>query len=323
MTINHYPKIYNLGHACLMGDQGILDGEIIVEEKIDGSCFSMDIVNNELTARSKGAQLIIEAPEKMFVKAVETAKKLSSLMIPNLIYRGEFLKTPKHNALSYDRTPKEHVILFDIDNGMESYFSYEKKTKEAERLGLEVVPLLFKGDGKDLTSDLLKSFLDKTSILGGVKIEGVVVKNYSRFGKDGKVLMGKHVSEAFKEVHKSDWKKSNPSNKDIIFNLIEEYRSKARWQKAILHLDESGVLTNSPKDIGNLIKEVQKDVEEECIEEIKQKLWIWAKGHVMRGIINGVPEFYKEKLLERQFEKEEQTKISNSNLEITTLKEML
>ncbi len=40
----------------------------------------------------------------------------------------------------------------------------------------------------------LYALLEKESILGG-KVEGIVVKNYARFGKDKKVLMGKYVSE--------------------------------------------------------------------------------------------------------------------------------
>ena len=75
---------------------------------------------------------------------------------------------------------------------------YEIKKAEAERLGLECVPLLYKGMIK--SPDELLKFLDAESILGGTKIEGVVVKNYNLFTLEKKIAMGKFVREDFKEM---------------------------------------------------------------------------------------------------------------------------
>jgi protein required for attachment to host cells len=177
--------------------------------------------------------------------------------------------------------------------------SYEDKQAEAERIGLEVVPILF--EGKVDSPEHLLSFLKRTSILGGQKIEGVVVKNYHRFGQDKKVLMGKYVSEAFKEVHSASWKESNPSVKDVIQTLIMSLKTPARWNKAIQHLRENGTLTDSPRDIGELIKEVHHDIKKECEDEIKDKLYRYALPSIMRGVVSGLPEWYKEELMKRQF----------------------
>ena len=38
--------------------------------------------------------------------------------------------------------------------------------------------------------------------------------------------------------------------------MLDNYRTVARWEKAIQHLNESGRLENSPRDIGPLIKEI-------------------------------------------------------------------
>jgi len=161
------------------------------------------------------------------------------------------------------------------------------------------VPKLF--EGKIDEAKFVLSFLDLESILGGQKIEGVVIKNYSRFGIDKKVLMGKYVSEAFKEVHSKEWKNSNPQAGDIIQRLIMEYKTPARWNKTIQHLQEKGLLDNSPKDIGLLIKECKDDISKECADEISVKLWEWAKGQILRGCTGGLPEWYKEQLLKEQF----------------------
>ena len=166
---------------------------------------------------------------------------------------------------------------------------------------LEVVPRLHEGMVTDIA--MFRALLDTVSCLGGQKIEGAVIKNYLRYGLDKKVLMGKFVSEAFKEVHAAEWKKANPASGDVIESLIRQYKTPARWAKAVQHLQEAGQLEDSPRDIGLLMKEVPPDVEKECAQEIKAALYTWAWPKIRRGIIAGLPEWYKERLLERQFDK--------------------
>ena len=292
-----YPKVWNVGSVEL---STFFDEPVQAEEKCDGSQFSWGVFNGELKARSKGKELIIDAPEKLFSKAVETIQSLKSNLRDGWTYRGEYLAKPKHNALAYDRHPERHIIIFDINDGHESYLSYEDKAAEAKRLGLEVVPLIYRGM---ITSpEQFLKLMDNVSILGGQKIEGVVLKNYTKFGRDKKVLMAKHVTEAFKEVHKAEWKVGNPKQNDILHILSAKYTTPARWNKAILHLKERGELQNSPRDIGNLIKEVQSDLTIECGADIKEELYKWAIENLLRSVIKGLPLWYKEQLVKEQFE---------------------
>lgn len=294
-----YPSIFALGHRAL--SELLLD-PVIVEEKVDGSQFSFGLFDEAgdqvLRCRSKGAQLNLVAPEKMFIKAVEVVKQLP--LTVGWTYRAEYLAKPKHNALAYDRIPEKHLIVFDVNTGHEEYMSYAHKEAECERLGLEIVPLVYEGM-LDSFADF-RSMIDRTSALGGQKIEGVVVKNYRRFGPDKKVLLGKFVSEAFKEVHAAEWKAENPTKTDIVDRLIDTLRTPARWNKAIQHMREAGKLEDSPRDIGLLMKEVQADIEKECADLIATKLAEWAMPQIRRGVIRGLPEWYKEELLKRQFE---------------------
>jgi len=302
MKICSYPKIYNIGHPAVAQ---LFEGNITIEEKIDGSQFSFGMIAGELSIRSKGQELLVDHPEKMFSKAIETVVAIAPMLKPDWVYRGEYLQKAKHNALAYDRIPANHIMMYDIQTGHEQYLPYEDKKAEAARLGFEVVPLIFNGNGSEMSVEKLKNIMDQVSCLGGAKIEGFVVKNYDRFTVDAKAMMGKYVSENFKEVHSVEWKKDNPTSKDVLGLLCEEYRNKARWHKGIIHLQEKGQLTDSPKDIGPLLKEIQNDIEEECIDEIKQKLWNWVKPQILRGAIRGFPEFYKEYLLNKQFENKE------------------
>lgn len=297
-----YPSIYAIGHRYL---KDLLLDSVIVEEKVDGSQFSfgkfLDETGSEfLRCRSKGCQLNVDCPDKMFQRAVDTAKELFPILKLGWTYRGEYLAKPKHNTLAYERNPNKFVILFDINTAEETYLTYEEKKIEAERLGLEVVPIVHLGMVESI--ELFRSFLDKESILGGQKIEGVVIKNYNRFGQDKKALMGKFVSEAFKEVHGGEWRKNNPTGTDIITDCVLRYKTPARWSKALQHLKESGKIQDSPRDIGLILREVPEDVLAECEAEIKDRLMSWAWPHIRRGLTGGLPEWYKDELLKKQFD---------------------
>lgn len=294
ISYTSYPKVWSLGHA---GIKELLFDEVIVEEKIDGSQFSFGRFDGELKCKSKGAEINVEFPEKMFSNAVDVVKTLD--LIDGYTYRSEYLKTPKHNVLAYDRIPDRHLIIFDISAGLEEYLFPETKKNECIRIGLECVPVLFRGKIEDPAS--IVELLQTTSVLGGQKVEGIVIKNYKRFGIDKKILIGKYVSEAFKEVHGAEWKEANPTKTDIVAHLVASYKTAARWNKAIQHLREAGKLTESPKDIGLLIKEVQADIESEEREEIKNKLYANVIAHIKRGVVGGLPEYYKEHLMKEQF----------------------
>lgn len=300
-----YPSIFNLGHKAIA--ELLLD-PVLVEEKIDGSQFSFgwfheaeESYPDGLLCRSKGAPVHTLAPDSMFKRAVDIVKELrhSDRLRPGWTYRAEYLAKPKHNVLAYDRIPACHLMIFDVNTGQEEYLDYDRKADEAARLGLEVVPRLFQGMLVEI--EALRALLETVSRLGGQKVEGVVIKNYERFGLDKKVLMGKFVSEKFKEIHAKEWRGVNPNQGDIVQALIAAYRTPARWQKAVQHLVEAGELEQSPRDIGKLIAEVPADVEKECAEEIREALWKWAWPKVRRGLNAGMPEWYKERLMEKQF----------------------
>ena len=297
--IHSYATVFQLGYKMI---SDIFSSPVVLEEKIDGSSFSFGIIDGELQCRSKGKQLILDAPEKMFTKAVATAQELSSLLHPVWVYRSEFLEKPKHNVLAYERVPAKNVIIFDIDTGGENYLTPEEKRDEAERLGLECVPAFYSGMVESM--DQFMQLLETVSCLGGTRIEGLVVKNYNVFTAEKKIALGKYVSERFKEVAGSEWRKANPTDADITSQLITRYRTPARWEKAVQHLRERGELEESPRDIGNLIREIQVDVEKECEQEIKEILYqhFWSK--IQRGITAGAADWYKTELLKKGFMEE-------------------
>ena len=290
----HYTKVLALGHRFI---DTILIGFNIVEEKVDGSQYNFGIdKDGKLWVFSHSAFIHPEAPPAMFKDATEYVVSIQDKLIPGYSYHGECLSKPKHNVLAYGRIPNNNTIIFDIEDENGNPLPYELKNSFAKALGFETVQLL----GRNISSkDDLINLLDTIKpLLGGEEhIEGVVVKNYDRLTPDGKYMVGKLVSERFKEKHNKEWKSGRPEKKEIISRLIEELRTEARWNKAVQHLREQNLIVDEPKDIGGIIKEVIKDIEEEEKEYIKEELYTAYIKSIKSGVTVGIPEWYKRKLL--------------------------
>ena len=304
MKLHSYPEVYQLGHKLV---SNVLDGNVLVQEKVDGSQISFGIdENGVLSVRSKKVDINTEKPDGMFKKAVEWIVSNQSSLHPNWVYRGEYLQKPKHNTLEYSRVPNNYIILYDISDGLESYLFYSDLCAEANRIGLEVVPLF--AEGVFSQSDILElkdEWLSRESILGGTKVEGVVIKNYNVFTVEKKVAMAKIVRPEFKEQNATNWKDKKQTSQDVIEKLIETYRNEARWRKAVQHLRDSGELQGEMKDIPLLMKEVSNDVVKECKDEIVERLFAYAWPKISKGITRGLPEWYKTQIENNEYGKEE------------------
>jgi len=98
-----------------------------------------------------------------------------------------------------------------------------------------------------------------------------------------------------KERSKIDQKDKEP-NKQSIEEYIKSFRTKARWEKAYIHLLEQDKIEKQPKDIRKLINMVKKDIIDEEKENIKRDLYKMFINEIMKEAIEGLAEWYKEKL---------------------------
>lgn len=294
--IKSFPKIFHLGTDYI---KDILDGEVEVTEKIDGSQFGFGRIGGELFVRSKGAMLHFDAPNNMFKEAVEYIASIADRIPDNTIFHAEYLQTPNHNSLQYERIPKNHLCLFSVSDNSEKYHGHDKIVEWASILEIDAVPLIYKGTIEN--TDKILELVGSDSYLGGTKSEGVVVKNYSKQfllgGQPIPVMAGKYVTEAFKEVH-NNWKEKH-TGKGRWEVFMDGYKTDARWLKAVQFLRDSGELTETPKDIGKLIARVMQDIEEEEKETIKEFMWTEFGKELLRKSVHGLPEFYKLHLLKK------------------------
>lgn len=301
--IPSYPSPKHLGDRSV---RNIFEGPVVVQEKIDGSQISFRLNDEgDLEVKSRSTLLNVLAPDKMFSKAVEHLQSVKDKLSPGLIYRGEYLSRPKHNVLCYDRVPVGGIALFDVfhtDSG--AFAGMETVAGHASLLGLEPCPVLF--EGVLAGPEALRPMLDRVSVLGGAKIEGVVVKNYALVTDIDSTFAAKFVSEEFKEVHSGTAVGAERGPKvegaTVQESLLRAHRTPARWQKAVQHLREEGKLTDTPKDIGLLVKEVQADVVAECYEDIAEALFEDFRPRLQAGVIDGLALWYKDQLVKRSFE---------------------
>lgn len=292
MSLKAFPKISALGTKYV---SSIFDEPVEITEKIDGSQFVFGKIGGEVLFRSKGAEIFSDNPPKMFKRAVDI---ILAIDLPDdIAFYGEYLDKPKHNVLAYERAPKGHIALFGMSDPARETMgnSYDDLAGWADRFGLDVVSLIHSGKAD---VDLTLGLLDRDSALGGAKIEGLVVKNYKDCHIADRVypvMAAKYVSEKFKEVHAKSWS-GEFTHKGKWETYKDRYRTEARWLKAVQHLRDDGKLVGEPKDIGNLIKEVQRDITEEEAETIKNFLWREFGDELIRRSVAGLPEWYKEQL---------------------------
>lgn len=290
-----YGKILTLGARYT---ETALNGDVIVQEKVDGSLFAFGL--NEsfgVVMRSKGLALEF-GMGGMFKKAIDhidTIRDLISQFPPDTYFYGEYLEKPKHNTLKYDQTPKNCIVLFDGISGNQP-IPREELARAATLFGVDLIPELLRGPA---TVEDIKALMETPSYLGGEIIEGVVIKNYAEkmlIGGQVMPLFTKFVREGFKERHETDWKVRSPKN--ALLDYVEGFRSEARWEKAVQYLRDRNTLLQSPRDIGELIKRVQEDIEEEEKENIKEELFRRFAPDLKRKSVAGLPEWYKNRLLE-------------------------
>ena len=302
--VRKFPKIFAIGHRTLAR---LFDGPVEITEKVDGSAFSFGKIEGYVSCRSKNKQLFPEHPDAMFQEAVKQVERIADLIPDNTTFWGEYLKKPKHNVLAYDRTPKNHIMLF----GMECHddpdwtYSYAELCWWATKFGLDVAKVIYIGQIN--SHEQLQELLKQESYLGGPKIEGIVAKAWDKSALIGDQyiwpLAGKYVAEKFKE--KMGQRKFG--NKGKWEDYKQSFRTEARWQKAIIHKIEDGSLLYEPKDIGPLLKELNQDLIREHKDEIMEFLWKHHGKEVCRTVTAGFPEYYKEWLMKRNFDNEKGT----------------
>lgn len=300
-----YPKVLTLGSYQT---ERALIGPVAIQEKVDGSQFRFWVSpDGEIQYGSHHRQIHVGENYGMFKEAVEYLEsikdKITKFACPAYFF-CEYLAKPKQNCIKYARVPKNHLILFDayINNKWMPYFDGLEDL--AYHFDIERIPQF---DFGETTVDKLREYFDRESFLGGEKIEGVVVKNYKEdimIGGQLRPTFVKMVRPEFKEQHSKEHK----GHKKTLEEWMGEFKTEARWQKAVQALQEEGKIEVSPRDIGPLFVQIHKDISEEEKDNISHYLYRHFIGEIMRRSTAGLADWYKEQLLKRLEDGKEEIK---------------
>jgi RNA ligase len=300
-----YVKVLQLGDPRI---SDILKRPHVVEEKLDGSQFRFGKIGGQVMTGSHRVRYNeYNQPDKMFRGVVAYVESIASLLPEGTMFYAEMLSKPKQNTVQYGRAAKNGLMLFDAwDTRTNTWFTLPELTAAASLFEIDGPVILAESDGSEPESlDTMQRFLSTTSYFGNSIIEGIVVKCY---GDSIPVtyqqlpgLFGKYVRASFKEENAIEWRGKKGSVTDAV---ISRFKTEARWEKIVLHLQEEGKLEWNMRDMGALITELSREIEEEVKPAAVDMLWGNIEHQVHKGLGGGMAEWWKAKLLKKQVEED-------------------
>ena len=274
MVFYKYPDIERLGSDENRDTLSVNEDFIVVEEKCDGGNGSFWLGDDRVIyEQSRNRNLIVEKDEKAFIKQrLWLRERLKGKELnPDYIY---FVEWMSRHTINYTNVPD--VIGFDIrlkhsatSDGMGLFIGRELKEKEFERLGIECVPLVWKGHTGDLKKIEITSLIGKSKYYDGMA-EGIVIKNYGRKNGFGQQLMAKVVRDEFKEANKCVFGSVKCTDSDTV-KIVDEFATEARVRKTIHTLTQEEGLKLEMALMKYLPTRVIKDILKEEFANIYEK----------------------------------------------------
>ena len=216
MQIIKYPKIYRLPTLNITAKKTLtskevkelFDGEVIIEEKIDGSIIGL--ANTHAQGRGREIRLGENSKQFKFFNSWRSQNQFKIDKIPdNTIIYGEWMYA-KHNVF-YDKLP-DFFIAFDVfDNG--KFLDYKRKIKLINDIGFSNSKLLFEGVWNKTTEKLIDKLIGTSHFSTDEIMEGFVIKNYK------KQLFGKYVRREFMDDLDEHWLR-----KPLVVNKLEGWK---------------------------------------------------------------------------------------------------
>jgi hypothetical protein len=270
-----YPKIHRVGHT---ENEGVFEGTIICQEKIDGANFRFAFINGEVIFGSR-TRLLSESEEeaKSFLHCINYIRqkieqsKLPKHLLNNLIFYGE--NCVKH-TISYDWNKIPQFIGFDVyDIDENKFIDWDDAKYFFEELGLTTTRIIELPDDFHF-SQVTDEWVPESEYIAPDakmrKMEGVVFKNYE------KQIFAKYVRDEFKERNAEVFGGTPKYNSDGITQNAEfifKYCTNARIEKLIFKKLSEGKLLGMEL-MGELIRDVYLDIIEEEWREILTSNWI-------------------------------------------------
>lgn len=247
--------------------------DIVIQEKVDGSNFSIryDNENNIVRAYSRKTEL---NEQNNLRGAYEWSQSLNVDLVKkvlgnNLVLFAEYLV--KHTVV-YPEERYNNVYCFDVYDTLQEKYLLQSEVKNiVSQLGLTYAPDFYVG--KFVSWEHCNSFVGKTD-LGGEYGEGVVVKNQSRLNDTNTRLPYyiKIVGEKFCEIKQTKHKpidmeklKINQIQEELVSSVVTE----ARVSKLLNKMVDEGLIPYDwdEHNMSVIAKNIGKEVFYDCKKE--------------------------------------------------------
>ena len=157
--------------------EALLDGEVVIEEKIDGANLGISLgPDGDLRLQNRGQFLMPPYGGQFARLGSWLAPKENAVfdaLDENQILFGEWCAA--RHSVAYDRLP-DWFLLFDVyDRSEDKFWSASRRDTLAGEIGLSIVPRLFQGrttvpELKELVGSAVSQFREGT-------VEGVVLRS--------------------------------------------------------------------------------------------------------------------------------------------------
>lgn len=243
MKFKKYQHIERLGTVAV---EGILDGEVYIFPKLDGSNASIYLNDNgEVEIGSRNRVVIEEHDNAGIFATLKNDERFKNYLKshPNHRLFGEWLVP--HTIREYKEDAWRKVYIFDVmetdENGNEKYLRYEEYLEDLYLAGINYIPCL--ACLKNPTVEEVETWLDECKFLmkDGKPGEGIVLKNYDFVNKFGNVVWAKIVRKQAKVAQSMHRPILNSA--DVIENqIIEKFLTKefVDKEKAKIEVENGG-----------------------------------------------------------------------------------
>lgn len=251
LDVPKYPKIKRYdSDEC----EGLLDGEIIIQDKDDGSNIGFRVKNGKLIFRAR-EWVSEDRPELASSKPFKQAKEFLELRIDKLaegfIYYGELIGKINPHRIVYD--VDIDIIVFDIfDPDFKRFLDPDECEVMASLSNLKYTHCFETGIEID---EAIKD-IEKRGM------EGIVIKNYER------QMFGKLVVQKFKEKVSAKFVNKGDGIERV---FVEETVTFPRIEKLMFKAHEEGTAWDNRMKRAVLIRIYEDIIREELVDFVLKK----------------------------------------------------
>lgn len=190
-------KYQHVSHLTNDETEGLLNGDVIVQTKIDGANLTVayDSSKGHIIASRNNAKSVGGEPKNGFRGAVEYCLGHSGLMTlsKQYILRGEWLV---RHSMNYPKEYMQHFYVFDVQRYEDhSYLHPDEYIPLLIQYGIQHIPILARLSNP--TMDELVKLAEGPDEFGAEQKEGIVIKRYEFSNKYGRTQWGKIVNANF------------------------------------------------------------------------------------------------------------------------------